>query len=81
MNNNNFHFFPSQEIVELAGYTSRVAEMLQVFEEVSNGEYQRTAVTTTKGVNTQSCLVEYNPFGQPLIKGKNFNFLLTPKAF
>jgi len=58
-----------QEIVELAGYTSRVAEMLQVFEETSRGEYQRTAVTTTKGVHSQSCLVQYNSMGQPLIKG------------
>jgi hypothetical protein len=45
--------------------------MLQVFEEVSRGEYQRTAVTTTKGVNTQSCLVQYSPLGQPLILGTN----------
>ncbi|KAG8285846.1 ATP-binding cassette sub- D member 2 [Homalodisca vitripennis] len=33
-----------KEIVELAGYTSRVGHMLEVFEQVSQGQYQKTTV-------------------------------------
>ncbi|CAH1391092.1 unnamed protein product [Nezara viridula] len=35
-----------KEIVELAGYTSRVGMMLEVFEEVSEGKYSRSLVSS-----------------------------------
>ena len=34
----------SQEVVELAGYTARVATMCEVFEDSSEGRYARKAV-------------------------------------
>ncbi|CAB0009169.1 unnamed protein product [Nesidiocoris tenuis] len=36
-----------KEIVELAGYTSRVGEMLQTFSEVADGKYERTVVQSS----------------------------------
>ncbi|XP_014244629.1 ATP-binding cassette sub-family D member 2 [Cimex lectularius] len=36
-----------KEIVELAGYTSRVGAVLKVFKDVSEGVYQRSAITTS----------------------------------
>lgn len=33
------------QITELAGYTSRVSEMIEVFEDVGSGKYQRNTVT------------------------------------
>lgn len=35
-----------KEIVELAGYTSRVGKMLEVFQEVSEGKYSRSLVSS-----------------------------------
>lgn len=58
-----------KEIVALAGYTSRVAGMFQVFDEVSNGIYRKTLVadeTSTQGI------IEFKN-GQPLAKGESFN--------
>lgn len=54
-----------KEIVELAGYTSRVAKMLEVFDHVSHGRYERTSVT--KGVVRPSSLQYLN--GHLLVKG------------
>ena len=54
-----------KEIVALAGYTSRVAGMFQVFDDVSNGVYKKTIVadeTSTEGI------IEFKN-GQPVAKG------------
>lgn len=61
-----------KEIVALAGYTSRVAGMFQVFDEVSNGIYRKTLVadeTSTQGI------IEFQN-GQPIAKGEHKKVLL-----
>lgn len=56
-----------KEIVALAGYTSRVAGMFQVFDDVSQGIYKKTMVadeSSTQGI------IEFRD-GQPIAKGKH----------
>nr|AIN44106.1 ATP-binding cassette sub-family D member 2-like protein [Laodelphax striatellus] len=52
-----------KEIVELAGYTSRVGDMLDVFSDVSSGKYTRAIVASKKHPNLQ-----YSE-GRLLVKG------------
>lgn len=54
-----------KEIVALAGYTSRVAGMFQVFDEVSQGIYQKTSVADENSTNG---IIEFVN-GQPVAKG------------
>lgn len=54
-----------KEIVALAGYTSRVAGMFQVFDEVSMGNYQKTTVADENSTNG---IIEFQN-GQPVAKG------------
>jgi hypothetical protein len=60
-----------QEIVELAGYTSRVGDMLDVFEDTSRGKYQRTVVTTSESKHSSKNNTFRMEFrnGQPVVKG------------
>ncbi|XP_058467862.1 ATP-binding cassette sub-family D member 1 [Malaya genurostris] len=55
-----------KEIVALAGYTSRVAGMFEVFDEVSRGIYQKTVVTPDRNVGG---ILEFKN-GQPIAKGE-----------
>lgn len=59
-----------QEIVELAGYTSRVGSMLNVFDQVGRGQYQKTTVAAKSLL--MSPRLQYQN-GQLLVKG---SFLL-----
>ena len=59
-----------QEIVELAGYTARVGNMLKVFEEVQRGRYVRVSVMSDNDNRDSRCpanLVFQN--GVPVING------------
>jgi hypothetical protein len=56
-----------QEIVELAGYTSRVSQMLEVFDQVGRGQYRKTTVAA-KSLVRSSSLQYFN--GQLLVKGE-----------
>ncbi|KAK6621774.1 ATP-binding cassette sub- D member 2 [Polyplax serrata] len=58
-----------KEIVELVGYTSRVGEMLRVFNEAKEGNYIKTTSNlskTTKNLNGASLVFEN---GRPVAKG------------
>uniref|UniRef100_A0A1B6GNJ2 ABC transporter domain-containing protein n=1 Tax=Cuerna arida TaxID=1464854 RepID=A0A1B6GNJ2_9HEMI len=56
-----------KEIVELAGYTSRVAHMLEVFDQVSQGQYQKTTVAAKSLVRSPGL---HYANGQIVIKGE-----------
>lgn len=56
-----------KEIVALAGYTSRVAGMFQVFDEVSMGNYQKTIVADESSTNG---IIEFKN-GQPVANGRS----------
>ncbi|KAE8737765.1 ABC-transporter, subfamily D member 02 [Frankliniella occidentalis] len=58
-----------KEVVELAGYTSRVGEMLDVFGEVGEGRYKRTTTSATKQNSRGTDRLEFKD-GQPVAKGK-----------
>ncbi|KAK3585980.1 hypothetical protein CHS0354_038534 [Potamilus streckersoni] len=45
-----------KEITELAGYTSRVSEMLEVFDDVRKGQYQRNVVIKDKPKTKKTAL-------------------------
>ena len=72
--NDHLSFLHGQEIVELAGYTARVGNMLQVFEDVQKGHYQRPSIMADGDDGARSnCggstnLVFRN--GMPVINGK-----------
>lgn len=60
------------QITELAGYTQRVSEMLRVFEEVQQGQYQVTHVSEDQQEKSgKSPIMEmdsltYSPSEQPI---------------
>lgn len=55
----------------MAGYTARVATMIQVFEDCSTGKYQRSVVTSsvkTKATKPNQFHLEFDN-GRPVING------------
>ncbi|KAF2362166.1 ABC transporter type 1 transmembrane domain [Trinorchestia longiramus] len=66
-----------KEIVELAGFTSRVGNMLQVFGDVHNSKYERPALQLAAGSEERSTRYSrsahpgllYSSTGMPLIRG------------
>ncbi len=59
-----------QEIVELAGYTARVATMVEVFEDCSIGKYERQVVKSVKSQKNHliDFQLEFNN-GRPVANG------------
>lgn len=55
-----------KEVVALAGYTSRVAGMFQVFDDVSKGIYKKTMVADESALQG---IIEFRN-GQPIAKGE-----------
>ncbi len=69
-----YAFSAKQDVVELAGFTSRVSTMLEVFEDCSRGMYARNVVTSRKSTQKRHSLtnaaaaIEFRD-GVPVIKG------------
>lgn len=57
-----------KEIVSLAGYTHRVAGMLEVFEETSRGVYDKTRVVSAIEERNNAGILEFRN-GRPIAKG------------
>lgn len=66
--------------MELAGYTSRVGDMLDVFEDASSGKYNKTLVTGTEAKNFKSLQIELKD-GQPIVKGKTYFLHFHPYSY
>lgn len=58
-----------KEIVALAGYTHRVAGMLQVFDETANGVYDKTRVVSAIEEQNNAGILEFRN-GHPVANGK-----------
>lgn len=59
-----------KEIVELVGYTSRVGEMLRVFEDARQGNYIRTTANASKTTkNVTGFTLEFEN-GRPVARGE-----------
>lgn len=70
-----------KEIVELVGYTSRVGEMLRVFDQAKSGNYVRSTANlskTTKNLSGASLVFEN---GRPVAKGEVWLFQTVTKPF
>ena len=57
-----------QEVVELAGYTSRVGNMLEVFEEVGQGQYKKPSINGDSASSQRQWKAPKTPKPQHYIK-------------
>lgn len=67
--NREIGYYFLQEIVELAGYTYRVSNMFDVFDDVSKGKYERSSIVSATKQHP-ACPLRFSENGQLVAMGE-----------
>lgn len=70
--NREIGYYFLQEIVELAGYTYRVSNMFDVFDDVSKGKYERSSIVSATKQHP-ACPLRFSENGQLVAMGEYGN--------